>query len=63
MRAGERSVEREALLSMLILFLGGMTLQAFAAWSWNPDNASASRRAIARRSGERVIRPLLALSS
>jgi Zn-dependent protease with chaperone function len=44
MRVGERSVEREALLSVLIVFLGGVTLQSFAAWSWSTDNASASRR-------------------
>jgi Zn-dependent protease with chaperone function len=44
MRVGERSVEREALLSILIVFLGGVTLQSFAAWSWSTDSASASRR-------------------
>jgi Zn-dependent protease with chaperone function len=44
MRVGERNVEREALLSLLIMFLGGVTLQSFAAWSWSTDNTSASRR-------------------
>jgi Zn-dependent protease with chaperone function len=44
MRVGERNVEREALLTLLIIFLGGVTLQSFAAWPWNTDNASASSR-------------------
>jgi Zn-dependent protease with chaperone function len=44
MRVGERSVEREALLSILIVLLSGLTLQSFAAWSLSTDNASASRR-------------------
>jgi hypothetical protein len=44
MRVGERSVEREALLSLLIVLLGGLTLQSFAAWPWTTDDASVSRR-------------------
>lgn len=94
MRVGERSVEREALLSILIVLLCGVTLQSFAAWSWSADSASASRRierlhwlavwwpaapasvvaawlcgwALSQPDpvpacGERVIRPLSALSS
>jgi hypothetical protein len=42
-------VEREALLSILIVFLGGVTLQLFAAWPWSHDNASTSRRVERRR--------------
>jgi hypothetical protein len=37
-------VEREFLLSVLIVFLGGITLQLSAAWPWSDGNASASRR-------------------
>jgi Zn-dependent protease with chaperone function len=44
MRVGDRSVERESILSILIVFLGGVTLQLFAAWPWGKGNASASRR-------------------
>ena len=44
MRGGGRSVERETLLSVLIVLLGGITLQSFAAWSWSTRDASASRR-------------------
>src|SRR6266851_7198327 len=41
---GDPSVEREFLLSVLIIFLGGVTLQVFAAWPWSNGNTSASRR-------------------
>jgi Zn-dependent protease with chaperone function len=37
-------VEREFLLTVLIIFLGGLTLQLFAPWPWRNGNASASRR-------------------
>jgi Zn-dependent protease with chaperone function len=42
-------VEREFLLSLLIVFFGGVTLQLFAAWPWSDGNASASRRVERRR--------------
>jgi hypothetical protein len=42
-------VERESLLSLLIVFLGGVTLQLFAAWPWSDGNASASRGVERRR--------------
>jgi Zn-dependent protease with chaperone function len=42
MRVGDQSVERESLLSLLILVLGGITLQVFAIWPWNNRRASAS---------------------
>jgi BlaR1 peptidase M56 len=37
-------VEREFLLTVLILLLGGLTLQCFAAWPRRNDTAAASRR-------------------
>ncbi len=49
MRGGDQSVERESLLTILIVFLGGVTLQLFAAWPWSDGNASASRRVERRR--------------
>jgi Zn-dependent protease with chaperone function len=49
MRVGDRSVERESVLTLLIVFLGGVTLQLFAAWPWSNANASASRRVERRR--------------
>jgi Zn-dependent protease with chaperone function len=49
MRGGDQSVERESLLTILVVFLGGVTLQLFAAWPWSDRNASASRRAERRR--------------
>jgi Zn-dependent protease with chaperone function len=49
MRGGDQSVERESLLSVLIVFLGGVTLQLFAAWPWSDGNASAARRVERRR--------------
>src|SRR5260370_42683639 len=49
MRGGDQSVERESLLTILIVFLGGVTLQLFAAWHWSDGNASASRRVERRR--------------
>jgi Zn-dependent protease with chaperone function len=49
MRAGEQSVERESLLSLLIVLLGGVTLQLFAAWPWSGADGSASRRLERRR--------------
>jgi len=42
-------VERESLLTILIVLLGGLTLQLFAAWPWSDGNASASRRVERRR--------------
>jgi hypothetical protein len=44
MRGGDRSVERECLLSLLIIVLGGLTLQVFAAWPWRNSGGSASAR-------------------
>jgi hypothetical protein len=49
MRGGDQSVERESLLTILIVFLGGVTLQLFAAWPWSDGNPSASRRVGRRR--------------
>lgn len=37
-------MERESLLTVLILLLGGLTLQCFAAWPRNDRNAAAARR-------------------
>ncbi len=42
-------MERESLLTILIVLLGGLTLQLFAAWPWSDGNASASRRVERRR--------------
>lgn len=45
MRGGDRSVEREFLLSLLIVVLGGVTLQLCGSWPWMNHHASASPRA------------------
>jgi hypothetical protein len=42
-------VERESLLTLLIVFLGGVTLQLFAAWRWRDGNDSGSRQVERRR--------------
>lgn len=42
-------MEREFLLGLLIVFLGGVTLHSFAAWPWGADDATASRRVERRR--------------
>jgi hypothetical protein len=44
MRVGDRSVERESLLCLLIMFLGGVTLQLFAVWPRNNGSASPSNQ-------------------
>lgn len=38
-------MERESLLSLLIMVLGGITLQLYAAWPWRDPRTSASQRA------------------
>src|SRR5271168_529491 len=43
-RTGDRSVERESLLATLIVLLGGLALQLFAAWPGRIRDQSASRR-------------------
>ena len=48
MRGGDRSVERESLLGVLIIFLGGVTLQFFAAWPWS------NRKPLGSRQSERL---------
>ena len=42
-------MERESLLTLLIIFLGGVTLQLFAAWRWRDGDDSASRQVERRR--------------
>jgi Zn-dependent protease with chaperone function len=42
-------VERESLLTVLIVFLGGITFQMFAVWPWSKGNASASSQVERRR--------------
>jgi Zn-dependent protease with chaperone function len=42
-------VERESLLTLLIVFLGGVTLQLFAAWTWRDGSDSVSRSVERRR--------------
>src|SRR5260370_19598564 len=49
MRGGDRSVERESLLTLLIVFLGGVTLQLFAACPWRDGIDSGSRQVERRR--------------
>lgn len=49
LRDGDRSVERESLLCVLIVLLGGLALQLFAGWSPGVRSASAARQLEQRR--------------